>query len=163
MLRSGKAKKTDAPIPTDLAPISGSGKRAAKKEPEEAMVLESIKFRYSTDTIAEERQAVPAPQAEEEPAQPAEETAPRPPKPRRDNRRKPRRERPEGQTEEAGESKPENKPRPLRRDNRPNRPRRENKPQGEEQKQGYSGEAANRPRNYWGYRKGPKPQDKGEK
>ena len=165
VLRSGKAKKTDAPIPTDLAPISGSGKRAAKKEPEETMVLESIKFRYSTDTIAEERQAVPAPQAEEEPAQPAEETAPRPPKPRRDNRRKPRRERPEGQTEEAGESKPGNKLRPPRRDNRPNRPRRENKPQDEEQKQGDSGEAANRPRrrNYRGYRKGPKPQDRGEK
>ena len=56
VLRSGKAKKNDPPIPADLAPISGAGKRAPKKEPvEDAPVfLDSIKFRYSEETIAEE-------------------------------------------------------------------------------------------------------------
>ena len=58
ILRSGKAKKNDPPIPDDLAPISGGGKRVKKKEEpleEEApVVLDSIKFRYSTETIAEE-------------------------------------------------------------------------------------------------------------
>jgi len=56
VLRSGKAKKNDPPIPADLAPISGAGKRKKKEEPEEetSAVLESIRFRYSEETIAEE-------------------------------------------------------------------------------------------------------------
>ena len=56
VLRSGKAKKTDPPIPADLAPISGSGRRKPKEAPVQAdrPVLESIRFRYSTEVIAEE-------------------------------------------------------------------------------------------------------------
>ena len=56
VLRSGKAKKTDAPIPADLAPISGKGKREKKEAPveENAPVLESIRLRYSEETIADE-------------------------------------------------------------------------------------------------------------
>ena len=55
VLRSGKAKKNDPPIPTDLAPISGSGKRARRAEdPEEKLLLEPIRFRYSTEKIVEE-------------------------------------------------------------------------------------------------------------
>ena len=54
ILRSGKAKKTDPPIPADLAPISGSGKRRRPEPAEEAMPLESIRFRYREETIAEE-------------------------------------------------------------------------------------------------------------
>lgn len=58
VLRSGKAKKNDPPIPADLAPISG-GNRASRFKKEEQMaesdvVLEQIRFRYSTETIAEE-------------------------------------------------------------------------------------------------------------
>ena len=56
VLRSGKAKKNDPPIPADLAPISGGGKRA-RKEPEfedTSVVLSSIRLRYSEETIAEE-------------------------------------------------------------------------------------------------------------
>ena len=50
VLRSGKAKKSDPPIPDDLAPISGSGKRVRKtEEPEEKLFLDPIKFRYSTE------------------------------------------------------------------------------------------------------------------
>ena len=55
VLRSGKAKKNDPPIPADLAPISGGGKKERRKEPEEEkMVLEPIRFRYSMETIVDE-------------------------------------------------------------------------------------------------------------
>ena len=56
VLRSGKAKKNDPPIPDDLAPISGSGRRAKKDDqPEEKrFVLDSIRMKYSEETIAEE-------------------------------------------------------------------------------------------------------------
>ena len=55
VLRSGKAKKNDPPIPDDLAPISGAGRRQKKEEMEDSPVLlESIRMRYSEETIAEE-------------------------------------------------------------------------------------------------------------
>lgn len=54
ILRSGKAKKNDPPIPDDLAPISGAGRKVKRKEDEErSLPLEPIKFRYSSDTVAE--------------------------------------------------------------------------------------------------------------
>ena len=61
VLRSGKARKNDPPIPADLAPISGSGKRVRREETEpDAMVLEPIRFRYSTESVvAEAEQAAP--------------------------------------------------------------------------------------------------------
>ena len=54
ILRSGKAKKTDPPIPADLAPISGNGKRRRTEPVEEAVPLESIRFRYREEVVAEE-------------------------------------------------------------------------------------------------------------
>ena len=56
VLRSGKAKKNDPPIPADLAPISGTGKRVKKKEEptQEKLFLDPIRFRYSTEQIVEE-------------------------------------------------------------------------------------------------------------
>ena len=58
ILRSGKAKKNDPPIPADLAPISGSGKRVRKEAQEEApIVLDPIRFRYSTESVVEEAPA----------------------------------------------------------------------------------------------------------
>ena len=62
VLRSGKAKKNDPPIPADLAPISGNGKRVRKVESEEAVLLEPIRFRYSTEQIVEEPEAGEAPE-----------------------------------------------------------------------------------------------------
>ena len=140
VLRSGKARKNDPPIPADLAPISGSGKRPAKPKEEEAPILESIRFRYSTETIADEAvPTVPTPQPEQEQrpprsrrrrggrgenrdAQPAAEEQQaqktgqeeqRPPKPHRDQRqrRAENREQPD---------KPEQKP--EKREQRPPRP-----------------------------------------
>jgi hypothetical protein len=56
VLRNGKAKKNDPPIPADLAPISGSGKQVKKEVPqeEESMFLDPIRFRYSTEAVVEE-------------------------------------------------------------------------------------------------------------
>ena len=56
ILRSGKAKKNDPPIPDDLAPISGAGKRMKKKVEEESEkpFLDPIRFRYSEETVVEE-------------------------------------------------------------------------------------------------------------
>ena len=89
VLRSGKAKKNDPPIPADLAPISGSGKRVKKEKEEEKLFLDPIKFRYSTESVVEEP---------ENPAQepPAEVQEPKEGKSRRSrNRRKPQAEQPE--------------------------------------------------------------------
>ena len=62
VLRSGKAKKNDPPIPADLAPISGKGKRQHTEEKkDEAMILEPIRFRYSTESVVEEAPAPAAP------------------------------------------------------------------------------------------------------
>ena len=62
VLRSGKAKKNDAPIPPDLAPISGSGKRERSAvQEDDALTLEPIRFRYSTESIVEEAPAGEAP------------------------------------------------------------------------------------------------------
>ena len=69
VLRSGKAKKNDPPIPADLAPISGSGKRPDKPREQEAPVLEPIRFRYRTEAIVEEAVAQdPQPEAEQRPS-----------------------------------------------------------------------------------------------
>ena len=82
VLRSGKAKKNDPPIPADLAPISGSGKRVHKEVPEEpAVFLDSIKFRYSSETIADQTQSEEV----------AEESGEEPKRSRRRGRRKPQR------------------------------------------------------------------------
>ena len=67
VLRSGKAKKTDPPIPADLAPISGGGKRKKiEKEEENTRYLDSIRLRYSEETIADATTSEDAPQPEEE-------------------------------------------------------------------------------------------------
>jgi len=75
VLRSGKAKKNDPPIPADWAPISGGGKRERPQVQEEAPVmLETIRFRYSTEQIVEEpedtdEETVTAPEATDAPKQ----------------------------------------------------------------------------------------------
>ncbi len=69
VLRNGKAKKNDPPIPDDLAPISG-GKRHKKQEPsfsDEPRFLDPIRFRYSEEAVAEEPEQPETP-TEEAPA-----------------------------------------------------------------------------------------------
>jgi len=65
IFRSGKAKKTDPPIPEDWAPISGGGKRIRKEEPERKAFLDPIMF-------FEEKKPITEPVAEDVTA-PAEE------------------------------------------------------------------------------------------
>ena len=96
VLRNGKAKKNDPPIPADLAPISGSGKRQRKMESEEKLTLEPIRFKYSTETIVEE------PQQQTEPAAAAEEG----PQKERSSRSRRRRNRGEGNKPEAKAEQP---------------------------------------------------------
>ncbi len=122
VLRSGKARKNDPPIPADLAPISGNGKRAPQpKEAEQPMMLEPIRFRYSTESVVSDE---PAEQPEA-----AQQEAPRPNNRRRRRQDAPRQERPERQerqqpkpTAPAEEAAPESGERKPRR--RPNYRRR---------------------------------------
>lgn len=94
VLRSGKARKNDPPIPADLAPISGSGKRVRREQAEEKPVLEPIRFRYSTETIVDD------------PVDEKPETAeiPEPKAPRSRNRR--RKPRPQAQDAAPEQAKP---------------------------------------------------------
>ena len=125
ILRSGKAKKTDAPIPADLAPISGKGKRVKEVENNEPAFLDPIRFRYSTEAVVEEPEAVEIveevaeeaetqqknkrrrnrkPKTQEQPAQPAPEKKPEQPK-----KQQPKKAEPKEQTEQKPQPKSEPK------------------------------------------------------
>ena len=131
VLRSGKARKNDPPIPENLAPISGNGKRPPKPKQEESPILEPIRFRYSTEQIVEE--TVP-PVQPEQPREPEEQK--REQRPPRQRRRKGSRE--EGQ-EQPMDAKPEQpKSEPTKTEQRPPRQRnnqrpRQGKPENQEQ------------------------------
>ncbi len=102
VLRSGRAKKNDPPIPADLAPISGNGKRVKKEVVEDAPVLDAIRFRYRDEAIVEE----PEPEPEQE--APAAQEAKRSHNRRRSRGKKPAAERPEqpAPSEQPAEKKP---------------------------------------------------------
>ena len=119
VLRSGKAKKNDPPIPADLAPISGAGQKPRRtEEKQETAFLEPVKFRYSTESLVEEQPI----------AAPAETEAVREePKQRRNKPNRPKKPRPEEQPEQpkaeaAPTAEKQDKPRP------PRKPRPERKP-----------------------------------
>jgi len=123
ILRNGKAKKNDPPIPADLAPISGNGKRASRLR-EDAPILEPIRFRYRTDAIVEE-QSVPEAAPQEEPQE----------RPARSGRGRQRSRRPEGQEETRQEQSTEER-RPRReRSRRPRPENQEQKPEPQAQQQ----------------------------
>ena len=110
VLRSGKAKKNDPPIPDDLAPISGAGRRQKKEEVEDSPVLlESIRMRYSEETIAEEHVI------EEKEEQETKEPSARNRNRRRRGKGKPQGERNAEQKEAAPQPKKE-KPAPKEQD-----------------------------------------------
>ena len=125
VLRSGKAKKNDPPIPADLAPISGGrGPRRRFESEEKLLSLDPIKFRYSNDTVAEAVEEKPEKPQEpkggrkhKKPAKPQQEqkektqAAPKKAeKPRQEQKEKPQQEQkatPE-QEQNAGEGKKKN-------------------------------------------------------
>ncbi len=89
VLRSGKAKRGDAPIPADLAPISGGGKRVKREVEEPSITLDPIRFRYRTEAVVEEEltpEELPIQEAVEEPPLQEEQ---KPSKSRRRRSRKP--------------------------------------------------------------------------
>ncbi len=136
VLRNGKAKKTDPPIPADLAPISGGGKRKSSQTQSDRMFLDPIKFRYSEETIAEEQTVTP-----ETPDQSGE-GEPQKRNNRRRNR-KPRTEKPE--TAENGNAPKAKKPQPEKKPEQ-KKPRQEpKKPAPQEQTPTESGTEAQKP------------------
>ena len=111
VLRNGKAKKNDPPIPADLAPISGSGKRVKKEKPaEEAAFLDPIKFRYREEAVVEEPVV----------AEPAEEK--KSGNRHRNRNRKPKQEPAKAEAPEAPKAEPEQTDKPKK----PNNHRRRN-------------------------------------
>ena len=139
VLRSGKAKKNDPPIPADLAPISGAGKRVRKEPEEEKMLLEPIRFRYSTEKIVDE------PEQQEEAAPETEENKPAR---SRSRRRKPK---PEAGKENAAPKQPEPAQKPEKEKKEP---REAKQSEGEE-------DAARKPRRRPNHRRR-KPRQPGE-
>ena len=115
VLRNGKAKKTDLPIPADLAPISGSGKRIQKEKNEDNLLLEPIRFKYSTERIVEE------PEEKEIPEETTPETAEVPQQGRR------RRRRGKGQNPDAAKAESQPKPDSAPREKKESKPTREPK------------------------------------
>ena len=145
VLRSGKAKKNDPPIPADLAPISGAGKRVKKEKEEEKLFLDPIKFRYSTEAVVEE------PEEQEEMAADIQES--------REGKSRRSRSRRKSQAEqlEKSEKKPE-APKPEKEKKEPKEPR---EPKTEAPEAGE--EQAKKPhRRRPNYRRGRKPKQGGE-
>ena len=115
VLRSGKAKKNDPPIPADLAPISGGGKRV-RKEPEEErepVFLDPIRFRYSTEAIVEEEIPEEAPVAAAEQETEAHHSS----------RRRRRRSKPEQAKETAPKEVKPKEPKPAPKEAKPKEPK----------------------------------------
>ena len=153
VLRNGKARKNDPPIPKDLAPISSKPRKVQPKEEEfeplpELIYPDQVSSFDQESMFAAKKELFEAPQQSAE-AQAAEEPAEEG-KPDKQPRRRSRRRRGKGtdgapeakpQTEKAPEKPAEKKPEP-RRDKRPNeqkprqpRPNGEKKPQPEQKPQ----------------------------
>ena len=116
VLRNGKAKKTDPPIPADLAPISGKGKRTKRFENTDSPVLESIRFRYSTEAIVEE--PAPVEEAIETPAAAEESPAKSRNRRNRRNRGKNKAEKPQepNQEQPVKKEQPQKKEQPVKKE-----------------------------------------------
>ena len=136
VFRNGKAKKTDAPIPSDWAPISGGGKRVRKEEPNAPRFLDPIRFRYSEERIVEE----PAEEVVQEDT--AEENRSRSRR-RNKNKNKP------AVAEEAPEQTREEKPKPQKQPKpKQEKQEKQEQPKVEEESAGELAEKAKRRRNH---------------
>jgi len=132
VLRNGKARKNDPPVPADLAPISGNGKRVKEEAPSLEPTLDPIRFRYSTETVVEEARTVAAPEEvpEAEIPQSAEELPEEksPEKSRRRRNRKSRQDRPQANSAEAQQEKPQEKNQEKHRPPRDRKPAQDRQP-----------------------------------
>ena len=133
ILRNGKAKKNDPPIPADLAPISGSGKRVRKTEDADIPVrLEPIRFKYREEAVVEEQEA-PEAAAQEIPEETAE------PREKRSHRRR----KPKAETPKAEEKAPEKKEKPKKQ--KPEQPKEANGESSEPAPEGETSKKRRRP------------------
>ena len=147
VLRNGKAKKNDPPIPDDLAPISGNRKWQKKEEDESGgrMFLDPIKFRYSTETIAEaaeETVEAPAERAVEQ-KQSRSRRSRKPNKAAEQKTEQPKKEQPKREQPKAEQPKKEQP--------KKGQPKKE-QPQQVEKKEGDAPKAANKSRRRHNYR-----------
>ena len=133
VFRNGKAKKTDAPIPSDWAPISGGGKRVRQEETDTPRFLDPIRFRYSEESVVEE----PAEEVIQEEV--AEESKSR-------SRRRNKHKNKPAVAEEAPEQIREEKPKPQKQP-KPKQEKQE-QPEVEESTTGELAEKAKRRRNH---------------
>lgn len=142
VLRSGKAKKNDPPIPADLAPISGSGKRSPKPQQEERSFLEPVRFRYRTDSVVDEQPENAKAEPEQQLEQPSEKN------------RRPRRPRNAGKGQQPTPEQRQDRPKQPRKP-RPERKAEENAPAEQQGAQGKEEQPKNRSRrpNYYRRRK----------
>ena len=108
ILRNGKSKKNDPPIPADLAPLSGASHRKRKKQEddEEKLQLEPIRFRYSTEAVVEESE-LPADTQPEEQSKEQRHS-------RRRNRRRPRQEKNQAAPQETAVREASPSPQPAK-------------------------------------------------
>ena len=151
VLRNGKAKKNDPPIPADLAPISGGGRRQKKRDPEleeGRMFLDPIKFRYSEETVAEEQQIAPARE------EPAEEKTPRQNKNRRNRNRGPKPEAKQDADQANVPKQQKNQPNPAKQQ-KPKQEQSQQKPAAQKQ-EGENGEKPKKSRRPYYHRRKPK-------
>lgn len=122
VLRNGRPRRSDPPIPDDLAPISGMGasaRREKAEQDEEPAFLEPIRFRYNGGDVAGE------PDAQSEPSAPSAPDEPRvAPRRHRAGRHERIRREAEAQREAEAALAADAKP----RENRLYRPRRKSKP-----------------------------------
>ena len=160
VLRNGKAKKNDPPIPADLAPISGSGKKVRREKAEdEPALLEPIRFRYSTESVVDEPE-------EEETEELTDESKDSRSRSRR--RRKPRAEQPKAEpAREAPKTeapKKEKKEQPKKEPVKKEQPSREpvKKESAPQEAIDEGEEAARKPRRRNGYRRFRKPKQQSE-
>ena len=155
ILRSGKSKKNDPPIPADLAPISGAGKkvRKAKLEDEETLLLEPIRFRYSTENVVE---------AQETPADTAEavEAAEEQKEGKSSRSRRRRKNKGDAPKAEQTEQKAETKKEPVKKE----QPKKEQPPKeaAPEKEPSEGEEAAKKPRRRNNYRRHRRPKGNAE-
>ena len=141
ILRSGKAKKNDQPIPDDWAPISGNGKREKPQPKEEdTMVLENIKFRYSTERIVEEPEVTEEDTAAPVPAEEAE-------APKHRSRRRNRKSRSQGEKATAQESQE------MPKEEKPSKAEKSEEPKAEGDEQPKANKSHRRHHNYRRHRK----------
>ena len=152
VLRNGKAKKNDPPIPADLAPISGSGKRVRKQtQEEEPVLLEPIRFRYSTEKVVDE------PEVPDEQPETAEDV--KEPKEGKSRSRRRRKGKGEGaKAEQPAPEQPKNE-QPKKEQPKKEQPKKE-EPSAEVSENGE--EAAKKPRRRNNYRRHRKPKTAGE-